>query len=293
MVRTFLVAMLLCPILHAQTSPPPYGVKPDYGPQALATFGGLRPGDTIVDRWTVRDITVKGREIFVTMAEAKEPLMIVFSMEKGDPGAFDAEGVRIYYENAPLPQATILKVGKAMTRRAVSFASQHGGLKSYITNVMAQGSKTRPEQSVNREIARNFLDQLSGKWTVTLLQWVAGAAVPRTIGTGTSERRRFLNDLLLREDTTGPGKSAQFMTVGCNPDVGRCWLFVLDDTSSNFIGGWCSFNQSENALRVIDTRTTAPVVVLRIVDRNRSLLEFYAPGISGRLVKTMRYERAK
>ena len=285
-----LASAAYAPRVAAQNAPPPGKLEAN-PPQSLASFGGLKVNDTVAEGWKVRDISFRGRELLINVSGNAQPLVIVFSLESGTAGAFDRDGVRIYYQKSALPEKTIRRIGKATVDRVATFAAGRHGLQPYVGDEIARAISSHPKDYVSAKAARAFLDRLEGKWTVTVVAWDKGSAIPRNIGSGTAQRQRFLNDLILREDTEGR-EGRQFMTVGCTTDSGRCWLFLIDNASSGFNGGYGVFSGSENALKIMSA-SGDPIVILRVVDQDRNLLEFYEPGAHPRVVKTVRYDRGK
>lgn len=296
MVRKFVAAMVLVAAGAAAqpVAPTPGNAKTaENAPQMMTSFGGIRPHDTIAGGWTVSDIAFKQQDVFIRLLNAaKQHLTIGVSLEKGKPGAFDTDGVRIYYENAPLPQEAIVAAGKDIAARLAKFAAGQGGLRAYTGSAIAEARKENPEQNVSRETARKFLDQLAGDWDVTVLQWPKDNAAPKTIGRGTATRRSFLNSFIIREDATG-AEGTQFLATGCSAESARCWLFILDNTSSGYQGGWGVFSETDNALKVVRGDSGDPLVVLRVIDHDRNVLEFYDAAQHPSLVRTMRYDRKK
>lgn len=288
------VAPLSAAMQAQNTAPPPKpGAEAVLPPQNTDAFAGLKVGETIADTWHVGRISAAPQSVSVELQSAQEPkpFTLVLSFEKGPPGAFDTDGVRIYYLVTQLPPATIDKIGRGTIARITSFASAHGGLKAYLTEFLGNAAAYRPAATLTREAALRFLDQLKGKWTVTELLWEEGKTVPKTIGSGTAERRRFLNDLILREDASGAAGS-QSMTIGCVPENSACWMFLIDDTSSGYKGGRGNISENGKSLTIVNESREA-VATIRIVDENRNIIEIYAPGGGGRVARSIRYERAR
>jgi hypothetical protein len=260
-------------------------------PRTMTSFGGLKVDDAIsAAGWKVHAISALGREVSVNVSLSDQPLVIVFSLEKGRPGAFDRDDVRIYYRTSTLPPETINEVGKSTAERVAAFATARGGLKNYLMSTLAQGTNGTDE-SVNVETARRFLKPLEGKWTMKVATFTQGSTAATTTATGTAQRQRFLNDLIVREDAEGAG-GRQFLTVGCSPDAGRCWLFLLDNTSSGYTGGYAVFSGSRNSLQLLNP-SGETIVVLHVVDQDHNTLEFYEPGAPPRLARAMSYTRIK
>jgi len=257
--------------------------------QRLASFGGLKIGDAIGKGWTIREISLRGNEVPLKLSSAKTPLTIVFSLQKGRPGAFDREGVRIYYPKTSLPAKTIQDAGNSLSAKVAAFAKSRGGLKTYLSEVVSLRSATSREATGDADVARRFLDRLQGKWRVSVLESENANAAPATTESGTATRERFLNDLMVREDTD-IGPERQFMTVGCTADGGRCWIFVVDSRSNESIGGYATLSEDNNALRLL-SGSGGPIAVLKVLDDDHDTLEFF--DASAHRSRSMRYERVK
>jgi hypothetical protein len=292
-IERWLGALIIIPSLVisqsiiAQGSRAPATATPE-APRSLASFGGLKAGDAVGKGWKIREISVRGNEVPVKLSSAAKSLTIVFSLQKGRPGAFDREGVRIYYPKTSLPAKTIQDAGKSISEKVAAYAKSRGGLKTYLSEVVSPRTAMSTEATGDADVARKFLDRLQGKWRVSVLESDNANAAPATSESGTATRERFLNDLMVREDTE-IGAERQFMAVGCTADGGRCWIFVVNSRSNESISGYGTFSEDNKELRLLNG--SGPLAILKVLDDDHDTLEFF--DASAHRSRSMRYERVK
>jgi hypothetical protein len=135
---------------------------------APVRLGHLSSGTAVTAAWSVSSIEGNSGRVRVGLHDARgRKLHFVFSLENGETGAFDRDGVRIFYERTEIASAEVLDVGEKLVSALAAATKNAGGIQHAVATF---SSPTRPPAdsvgAVTAPLSLRAGDELLEGWKI-------------------------------------------------------------------------------------------------------------------------------